>query len=248
MNTLAKVFRNESAASLLPFRPDELGSNTPNSLHSSQASRASLAGGSLAFQFPVIDTSAIHAPVARVINTGHGTHAHIFPEVDELPPESLLHENENSALERAIHEKTLQEARAALEAEMNESIGSLREDLAATIDRVSGLADEIASKLEIEVVELALEIAKKIVAREVSIEKEVVLSVAKNALSKLHSRTLASIHLHPEDLSYVQEHRNKLNFHGSLELVEDGSVTPGGCLIHTDCQNHIAVFCSRGAV
>jgi flagellar biosynthesis/type III secretory pathway protein FliH len=220
MNTLAKVFRSDNAAAVLAFRPDELGTSSPPS------------AGSHAFQFPALELVGNFAPVAKT--NGHGTHDHTFPEIADLPVEIFPSESENNALEKAVREKNLQETRAAAEAEMNAQIGSLREDLTETISRVSGLANEITGKLEMEVVELALEIARKVVAREVSIDQEVVLSVTKNALSKLHTRTLASIHLHPEDLSYVQEHRSKLNFHGSLELIEDGLVTRGGCLIHTD--------------
>ncbi len=249
MNTLAKVLRSESAANtavVLPFTPaelGELGNACVSSAPSSGPSLTDASGGSQVYQFPVLDLSGMHNPMhmgAKVINTGidirgiQGTHNHTFPAIDELPVEALIHENENSVLEKAVREKSLQEMRAVVEAEINYEIGSLREDLAETIDRISNLANEITAKLEIEAVALALEIAKKVVAREVSIEQEVVLSVTKNALSKLHSRCLASLHLHPQDLAFVQEHRNKLNFHGSLELIEDASVTPGGCLIHTD--------------
>lgn len=222
MNTLAKVLRNESAVAVLSFRPDELGNSVPRST------------GSQAYKFRDLDLPRSSPAVSQVLPNGHLTQNHTFPQLEELPAKTLLGESDNSALEKAIHEKTLQDARAAVEAEMNAQIGSLREDLADTIGRVAGLAAEISGKLETEVVELALEIAKKVVAREVSIDPEVVLSVTKNALSKLHTRTLASIHLHPDDLAYLKEHRNKLNFHGSLEFVEDGSVTPGGCLIHND--------------
>ena len=232
MNTLARVLRSESAANtaaVMPFTPAELGNGAPPKAESQ------------VYQFPVLDLSGIHTPMhtgaAKVISTGsstEGTHNHIFPAIDELPVETLILENENSVLEKAMREKSLQEIRASVEAELNSEIGGLREELAATIDRVASLVNEITAKLETEAVALALEIAKKVVAREVGIDQEVVLSVTKNALSKLHSRCLASLHLHPDDLAFVQEHRNKLNFHGALELIEDASVTPGGCLIHTD--------------
>jgi len=223
MNTLAKVVRSDSAAGVLPFHPNELGNNAAPSSADSQI-----------YRFPVLEPANIHAPAAKVINIGPGTRDHIFPQIEELPAESFLHEPENGALENAVREKMLSEIRAAAEAEVEVKIGHLRDNLTATIDRISGLEKEIASRQETEVVELALEIAKKVVSREINIEPEVVLSVTRNALAKLNSRTLASIHLHPDDLAYVQEHRNKLNFHGSLELIEDSLVTPGGCLIHTD--------------
>lgn len=222
MNTLAKVLRSDSAAAILAFRPDELGTGAPPS------SRPSLRAGSQAYRFPALDLPTGSAAISKAVT---------FPEVDELAVEfggSVSGESEKTALEKAVREKTLQEARAAAQVEMNTQIDSLRKNLTETIGRVSGLANEMTVKLETEVVELALEIAKKVVTREINVDREIVLSVAKNALSKLHSRTLASIHLHPDDLAYIQEHRNKLNFHGSLELIEDATIAPGGCLIHTD--------------
>jgi flagellar assembly protein FliH len=216
MNTLAKVVRSESAAAFAAFRPDDLSGNSVR------------ATGSSAFQFPVLDSAELHTPVK------FAAEHNIFPEIDELPAVPAPQEHDHTAIELALREKAIQEARAAVEAEMNAKTGALRDELTRTIDSVSALANELTVKLESDVVELALEIAKKIVAREVSIEPEVVISVTKKALAKLHSRTSAQIHLNPDDLAYVQEHRTKLNFHGALELLEDASVAPGGCFIHTD--------------
>jgi flagellar biosynthesis/type III secretory pathway protein FliH len=235
MNTLAKVFRNDNAAAFTAFRPDELGSNTSG-------------GGLRVFQFPAADLSI--RSLSSIKANPAASFDHVFPTIDELPALSALSalsalpalppvhdaadEHEKSALERAVRERAIQETRAEIEAQLNAQIGDLRENLSKTIENISGLSQEITAKLEIEAVELALEIARKVVAREVSTDREIILSVTKNALSKLNSRTLASVHLHPDDLAYIQEHRGKLNFHGSLELIEDGSITPGGCLIHTD--------------
>jgi flagellar assembly protein FliH len=234
MNTLAKVFRNDNAAAFTAFRPDELGSSASG-------------GGLQVFQFPAVDLSI--RPLSSIKANSAALFDHVFPTIDELPALSALsalptlaafnendaaEEHEKTALERAVRERAAQEARAEIEAQLNAQIGDLRENLSQTIENISGLSQEITARLETEAVELALEIARKVVAREVTTDREIILSVTKNALSKLNSRTLASVHLHPDDLAYIQEHRGKLNFHGSLELVEDGSITPGGCLIHTD--------------
>ena len=83
-------------------------------------------------------------------------------------------------------------------------------------------------------VELALEIAKKVVGREVSLDREIALTLVKVSLKRLNSRAAAQVHLSPDDFAFVDAHREKLDFHGSLEIIEDRSVSPGGCLVRTD--------------
>lgn len=231
-NTLARVIRNDSAALIVSFRPEELGNTgTPSA-------------GLLSFQFPSVDLSLGANALAPVKVKKGNTPEFSFPVIPESVAtagtaatelaDPVAGEHEKTELEKAVYEKKLQESRAAIEAELNAETGFLRENLTETIDRISSLAKEVTAKLESEVVELALEIAKKIVAREINTDREVVLAVTRTALTKLHARTLASVHLHPDDLVFVQENRDRLNFHGSLELIEDKSITPGGCLIHTD--------------
>jgi flagellar assembly protein FliH len=220
MNTLARVIRSESAAALVPFQPGELGS------------KAELAG-THTFQFPAAEK------IPEVVHDA-GTHSFAPPEIEELAAIPVLEDDEESesgrvgAMQHAFRDQALRDARSAAEAEMNEHVGALREKLADTVARLSELASSLPKQMEQDAVGLAIEIAKKIVGHEVSVDHEVVTMVAKNALSKLHSRTLATIHLNFDDLAYVQAHRDKLNFHGSLEFVEDNSITPGGCLIHTE--------------
>lgn len=231
-NTLARVIRNDSASVVVSFKPEELGNTgTPSA-------------GLLSYQFPSVDL-LLGAGALAPVKVKNGNTEFSFPVIDQSGvaaaaitgaglADPAASEHEKTELEKAVYEKKLQESRAAIEAELHAETGSLRENLTATIDRISSLAKEVTAKLESEVVELALEIAKKIVAREINTDREVVLAVTRTALTKLHARTLASVHLHPDNLVFVQENRDRLNFHGSLELIEDKSITPGGCLIHTD--------------
>jgi len=68
----------------------------------------------------------------------------------------------------------------------------------------------------------------------VTIDREIALTLVKVSLGKLHNRSIAEVHLNPEDYAFVQAHLEKLDFRGSLELVEDRSISVGGCLIHTE--------------
>lgn len=137
-------------------------------------------------------------------------------------------------IERTAREKAITEVRATLAAEAAEEAAGLRRQLAETIAELSELREQMATYGEHEMVQLAVEIAKKIVRREVTVDREIVISLARVALSRLHNRALASIRLHPDDYQYLAAHRDKLGTGSTVKLIEDASISRGGCLIETD--------------
>ncbi len=147
-------------------------------------------------------------------------------------------EKDREIIEQAAFEKGSLEAKATVETEIAARVEAqanpLREELAGTIEKISALAGEITERAEADVVELAIEIAEKIVEREVSLDREIVCRLVKIALGKLHNRSVAEVRLNPEDFAFVQAQREKLGFRGTLELAEDASISVGGCLIHTE--------------
>jgi flagellar assembly protein FliH len=147
-------------------------------------------------------------------------------------------EQHSAAVALAAKESGLNEARQLIEnevtAQVMTEISRLREELTSTIGQMTALTRQIAEQAETELLELSLDIAKKIVGREVSIDREVALYLVKISLAKLHNRTFATIHLNPIDFAFIEAHRDRLDFQGSIEIVEDRSVSPGGCLVHTE--------------
>jgi flagellar assembly protein FliH len=153
---------------------------------------------------------------------------------DEANQIILQAEKDREAIEQAAREKAELEARKMINDEIDAEIAEIREEFTETIRQLDALRDEIADRVEKDVVELAIEIAKKIVGREVAFDRDIALTLARVSLKKIHSRGLAEIHLHPDDFNYVQSQREKLNFRGSLEFIEDRSISVGGCFIHTE--------------
>lgn len=143
-------------------------------------------------------------------------------------------EESRSLIEQAALEKAQIDAMAAVEEEVSARVSTFRERLVETIEKLSNLSAEIVSHAESDLVELALQIAKKIVRREVTIDREIALTLVRISLAKLNQRTAVQIHLNPEDLSHIQKHLNDLDFRGTVELKEDLSIEPGGCLIQTE--------------
>lgn len=161
-------------------------------------------------------------------------------EQAEMQAAKIIAEAEARVLEieQTAREKGLAEARAdfAVEVEtaVNEQVSEIREQLVLTVHEISNLYPTVTAQAEKDLVALALEIARKIVKREVTIDREIAVTLARVTLGKLHRHAIATVHLNPEDFAFVEKQREKLDFHGALELVEDRSIDLGGCLIRTD--------------
>jgi flagellar assembly protein FliH len=220
----AKVLKNAAAAAAIPL-----------SL-SLQGDVVQTVGGVQPLIVPEIEPIEYIAPAS----------AH-FEEIDELEPEDLLvhaqveaqkiiaqAEQQATVIENAANERAVSRAKAELEIEHADKYGDLRDRLSETIAKVGALDSEINGDLEGEVVSLALQVAKKIVAREVTIDRDIALTLVKVSLAKLHNRVVAEVHLNPEDFAYIRERLDQIDYRGKIELVEDRSISLGGCLIHTE--------------
>jgi flagellar assembly protein FliH len=86
-------------------------------------------------------------------------------------------------------------------------------------------------------VDLALAVARKIVDREVDVNKEAVMNVVRKALEKAAENENIRVRVNPADLNYLGE--RKLDLAGCVDnletvhLVADDSMSCGGCLVET---------------
>ncbi|MER3427156.1 MAG: hypothetical protein C4334_03500 [Pyrinomonas sp.] len=135
---------------------------------------------------------------------------------------------------REARELGFAEGRARAEAQIADEIAPLRARLAATIEELHALRRTMMERTERELVRLAIEIARKIVRREVTVDPEVVLAIARVALSRLPDQALVKLHLHPDDYHYLIGKREPLTRNGAIELVEDPAVERGGCYVRTE--------------
>jgi flagellar assembly protein FliH len=122
--------------------------------------------------------------------------------------------------------------RAGAEAAAHRGEAALRR-LAQTLDELAGLRGELLQKTERQVVELAMAIAGRVLRRELSIDRELLIAMAHVALERLGENTSATIRLNPEDYAAIgaQAHVSE---HDVVRVVADPLVSPGGCLVQSD--------------
>lgn len=227
----ARILKHRPAQDFAPFQIPEIGAGNffPAGIQNFELPAAA--------DFAGVDggTPSGSAPAAAAIAALSQTDAgEILENARREAARIIAAAEENSRMiEEAAREKGLQEIEQKIIAGTEENLSEIRRDFAESIERIASLQKEISERVEKDLVELSLEIAKKIVGREVKVDREIALTLVRVSLQKLDERTDARIHLNPEDFEYVAEHRRRLEFRGTLELVEDASISVGGCLVET---------------
>lgn len=140
-----------------------------------------------------------------------------------------------AALEREAFTKGYaQGERAGAEASAARAEAMLRR-LTQTLDDLQSLRGDLIRRTERDVVELALAIAKKVLQREVTLDRDLMLAMARVALDRLADVSTASIRLHPDDYAGVMLGRgpSAVTTHG-VQIVADVTVRRGGCVVQSE--------------
>jgi len=110
-------------------------------------------------------------------------------------------------------------------------------DLKKILEELIAFRKQLLQKMEKEVLEFALAIAKKIVKQEVVTNQEVILGNIREAINKLTDTDEIFIKVNPEDYDFIMRVRpdflDKLNEGKGLHIIEDKGIKKGGCLIET---------------
>ena len=98
------------------------------------------------------------------------------------------------------------------------------------MEAVQADRDAFFARIEPKVVKLAVEVAEKILRHQVSAQPEVVLEIAKSALSQLRDDESVKLRVNPEDAALVKANKDELDKVRQSEIVEDRRVERGGCV------------------
>lgn len=128
--------------------------------------------------------------------------------------------------------------RSGWEQGLSEGRQAARGELKLQADRLQRIIEQLASPLaqagqdvQDELVNLAMAIARQVVVRELSTQPEQIRDVVTQAIAALPAGNRhLRIHLHPEDAHLLIEN---IDVHegGSWKIIEDVSLTRGGCIV-----------------
>ncbi len=141
--------------------------------------------------------------------------------IEKLAYESGLREGEKAGLELA-----------------EKKVEAMMARYAQSMAELARLRSVLYARAEKEVVKLALEVARKIVHREIRADREIIQTLVRVALGHVAVKSPVTIRLNPDDYEYLRSHVGGLARDGSEEreivLQADASIERGGCLIQTE--------------
>ncbi|SHF37314.1 flagellar assembly protein FliH [Desulforamulus putei DSM 12395] len=93
-------------------------------------------------------------------------------------------------------------------------------------------------KMESEIVDLAVDIAERVVMTQLAVEPQTVMEIARECMELVKNRPLVNIYVNHADLAIIEQGKNQLlqGLPGKVELnvLVDNGIKPGGCRIETD--------------
>ena len=137
------------------------------------------------------------------------------------------------ALESKAREEGFREGQAQARAEFSQELAREREGLTVEIANFRKDRDAYFQQVETEVVRLALKIARRILHRETQMDPLLLRSAVRVVLDTIAQGTTVKLRLNPAQVSGWREYLAGLSTTEPLELVCDGSLEPGQCLVET---------------
>lgn len=131
------------------------------------------------------------------------------------------------------HEEGIELGRAAVDVEMTEMVATLRGLVTSARDERHAIIDSAEGEL----VTLATSIAERVVHQHLAVEPNTVLENVRSVLTRLVSREVVTLRVHPADLAVMREHRDTLvasNDVERLRVIEDQRVDRGGVVLETE--------------
>lgn len=169
------------------------------------------------------------------------------PALDELEPEVQVPEIDVEALQQEAYQKGLQEGRQhglqnglaqGIEQgaqQTQQQVDTLLAALQQAISELAATRDQLCKGLEAEAVELAYNVARKVVQDESIAPKVVLTGIVKSAIEAAREVECLSLRLNPEDVqSAGREDIEALLGPAGCSFVEDESVPRGACVMDTN--------------
>ena len=180
----------------------------------------------------------IYSPSIEMEQAGDFSGARAAAPEDVSPEEAtVVPEIDTEKLEREAYKKGFQQGEITAREEAEKKMESVMKRYADSIEEISRVKSYLYSRTEKEVVGLAIEIAKKIVGREIKADRSIIQTLLRVTLSRVTEKASVTVRLNPVDYKFLMEQNDALaNAEGrDVILQSDNSIEQGGCLVETSC-------------
>ncbi len=154
--------------------------------------------------------------------------------------QASIAEKLREALSREFQARLEQERAAAFAAGREAAQATVRQEAQANHERLSRSIDELAhcrlryrQETEREVVQLSLEIARRILRRELTVDPEAILGLLRAGLESVSMREVLEVRIHPAHADAVRSALQKMGAPAAISIVCDPHLEPGAVTVET---------------
>ncbi len=163
------------------------------------------------------------------------------PVISRTREEKKPVDNTVELLRQALQESEARGYQAGLEKAQAENQSAL-DTLAAKVAQLDSVLQllgaplaQLDAEVEKELLNLTLAVGKQLARRELRVDPTQVIGIIRESLSQLPASARdIRVHLHPEDASTVRERLAEPSQERAWKIVEDPTLSRGGCLIRTE--------------
>lgn len=149
--------------------------------------------------------------------------------IDRITPEDEQRKREVEA-----HEAGRIEGEAHARADFASQIDDIRQSLAHALEEFAGERHEYYQRVEREVVQLALGIARKILHRESNIDSLLLAGMVRVLLERMEHASKLSVQVHPSQVSEFRAFFARHLPDKQPEVIENAELPSGRCVVYTE--------------
>jgi flagellar assembly protein FliH len=143
------------------------------------------------------------------------------------------------------YEAGMAKAKAEMDGQVNE-LKSRVQKLDTLLQFMSRPLEELDADVEKMLLQLTLSVGKQLARRELRVDPSQVIAIIRESLQELPiAARQARVHLHPQDASIVRERLAEPSSERAWTIVEDPTMSRGGCVVKTDTSRIDARLESR---
>jgi flagellar assembly protein FliH len=135
--------------------------------------------------------------------------------------------------ERDAYDAGRREGETAARLKSESEVKNVIERLSATIIEVAGAREVAIRRAESDIVKLSIEIARRILHRELALDTSALDALIRAALDKLRSQEVSRVRVHPGQEGLIRGCLQRLGRDTTIEVVSDRSQLPGGAVFET---------------
>ena len=145
-------------------------------------------------------------------------------------------EIDDDVVEREAFQKGFEAGRNAGMELGEKKIDAMLNRFSRSLDELSSLRIQIMKEMEHDLARLAIEIAKKLVHREVNVDEEIILTLVRVALDKVVRKAPVTVYLNPQDYRHLEiklAETSSLLGEREIILKEKPDLSRGDCVLES---------------